>query len=71
MKTKKKKIVVSIVGHDSWSGPERLYTEEFNTLTAAEKFCAKFNSNSWKNVPYSPEYYETAEIEHNYKTPSK
>ena len=60
MKTKKKKIVVTIVSHDSWSGPEIQYTKEFATQTGAVNFMKKFNGRN--NLPQAPEYYETAEI---------
>ncbi len=59
-KTLKPKVTVTVVGHDSWSGPEILYTKEFKTMAAAERFCKKFNSKN--NLPVVPEYYETASV---------
>jgi hypothetical protein len=61
MKAKKKeKIRVTVMSHDSWSGPEVLYTKEFATEKAAENFCKKFNAKN--TAPTAPEYYETATI---------
>ena len=61
MKAKKKKVTVTVVSHDSWSGPEVLYTKSFTYRKNAEKFCDKFNSKNTATVV--PEYYEIARID--------
>jgi hypothetical protein len=58
--TPKKKITVVVTGHDSWNGPEILYTKEYATKRAAENFCNKFNAKN--NLPHASEYYETARL---------
>lgn len=59
-KTPKKKIIVVVTAHDSWNGPEILYTKEYATKRGAINFCKKFNSKN--NLPVVPEYYETARL---------
>lgn len=60
-KNKTKKTIVTVVGRDSWSGPEILFTKEFVKRDNAEKFCTKFNSKNNKKIV--PDYYEVASID--------
>jgi len=67
MKTKTKtktksrpKITVSVWEHDSWSGAEELWTQEFSTRYAALNFCKKYNSRN--NLPSAPGVYTEAHI---------
>ena len=59
-KSKKQKIKVMVMSHDSWSGPEVQYTKEFATMKGAENFANKINGKNTATVV--PEYYETAHV---------
>lgn len=59
-KSTKKKVIVTVVGHDSWSGPEVLFKKEFTYEANALKYCKEFNAKN--NLPQTPEYYEKAHM---------
>jgi hypothetical protein len=57
---KKEKVVVTIIEHDSWSGPKVSEKREFATKASAEKFCKKFNSKN--KLSQVPDFYEIAHM---------
>jgi hypothetical protein len=68
MKAKKKVtvILVDVVEHDRWSGPDTLETKEFTSEKRAEAFMRKINSKN--TAPSAPEYYVEAHVSRRYET---
>jgi hypothetical protein len=61
MKAQKKKVRVTVMSYDRWSGPEILWIKEFAYRKNAEKYCKKHNAGNTESVV--SDYYTVARID--------